>query len=350
MLVFFRFYLPLITFILCYWHITLHGPTYINSSFSIQHSNERNHLKLALEGDFNLMTSLMATWENISPKTLLHAQDLAKDIQKTHPTTHPKLLPQTDLSAEILLAIASPQQFIALPSAVCKRRSINHACLNCANLTSDHLYQLRPDIAFIGDYSNPRFVQALRSLKIETCLIKTACCLEGITSIIMQMGEVTKHLAEAELLSLFMKSCMIDLDKQIVAKLAQQKNKLNPSKKILYLTHYGQMALPDKYSLTWQHLKRLNNLGFSFQLINSQEQEFPIIINIEKLQHLKPEVLLIGIPLDVSASSSMHWKISHVTSCVITCVDDQIQQSPTQLYALAYYDLVHALMKVMTDE
>lgn len=277
----------------------------------------REQLRQALSGDFNLMTSLMTEWETDAKilnapghPQFLRGQLLGRQLKQKH--SDKKFLPQTFVSASFLLALASPNEIAALPKAMREQKHIysntDQVPLNIDRYNHERIYQIQPDAAFVAHYSHPATLGALRRQRMPLYFFNALHSIQDLTLSLTQLGAVVDRSEEAELLKIFIESALLAIDNRY--------SKSNA--KILYLTHRSHYSSPTS-PLTQELLKRLNieylNLPF---------------LDREQISHLKPDALIVSSEFPLSRTPF---------ECPVYCVDDAVQQSANQYIVLAYYDL-----------
>ncbi len=265
-----------------------------------------------------------------------------------------RFLPQTFVSASFLLALASPDEIVALPHgmrdqvALYPRSLTNQIQLDTDRTLSEALYQTRPNIAFIADYSHPATLETLTSQGISLFALNSMNTVDQIESAIQRIGGVINRSLEAEVLSLFMESAMLAIDNQLIAR-HHDFSKDQPPPKVMFLNYYSHYSAPTEKTITGQLLKRLENLHFTFLPKNhGSSRLWSIPVEYEQIVSSDPDCMIIS----SSDSQSLQEMIKNERAFKdlsarrtdhIHFIDDTTQ-APTQYIILAYYDLAQALI------
>lgn len=312
---------------------------------------DRETLKTALGGDFALMGRLMTDWEidaqlleqgglsvkHFPSEKFTRGQFLSRSLEKR--TNGLKFLPQSYAAASILLAIAPPDQIVALPKGLRRQTQLFPKSLtdlipeDVDRFNSERLFLTRPDIAFVSaHYSHPAAIEMLRNQGIAIALLKSLESMRAIQESITLIGQYAQHKSEAELLNLFIDAALMAID--------NRKPPLNPETTTLYLTYYTQLTTPSKQTFTYEQLQWL---GFEPEQL---KESMPL--DQEKLFALNPDRLIISTHDPVSLRAKLEGDpafkgLKAVQSKHLYFLDDIVQQAASQYAVLAYFDIVQAL-------
>lgn len=354
--------------------------------FSPLTSLKREDLHQALSGNLMLATSLMTKWEDealeleklgvpnihhlpdatfrkaqlfgsllaqTNQKQLLHwnavyqKKSVADDngIKVTLDPPLQRFLPQTYQASTFLLALIPPEKIVAIPGGLRDTpRLYNPELLKKIPIDidrnqSEKIYRLKADIAYIAEFSNPATVQALKNQGIPLFTIKQLDSFEDIGSAIVRIGHTAGSPIAAELLAAFMEAAFIAIDNRI-AWLNRQFIDL-PPQKVLYLhQHHGYM-LPTVKSLAGKLLLRFNALSNRFTIhVADDLQSWKLPIEREEILNTSSDCLLISTTSGNRGKDpflSLHFKRNG-------CIDDLVQETPTQYIVLGYFDIFNALL------
>lgn len=333
---------------------------------SLLSSFERNELKEALSGNYNLMAALMLEWDidaqhlakqevkdvrRLSSEALLESQLIARKLQRYRRVGEKRFLPQTYVAASFLLTLAEPKQIVALPQGFRRQTALyspnitSQIPVDLDRHHSESLYLCQPDLAFIAPYSHPSTVEALRNQGIKLFSIQALDTFEDICHVLTQIGEATERSDEALLLRTFMEAAMLAIDNR----LACQKEKSSLPKS-LYVSYHSAFSLPTKKNLTGQLLIRMGVMEHMEELeAYAAQNQWSFPIDQEKIVNYKPECLIIS----SDNAEGLKQRIDNDpafaglrNSCGrIVYVNEDIINSPSQYIVLAYYDLVQALLQ-----
>lgn len=289
---------------------------------TLQDSPFRSQLLAALRGDAASQDALMLLWQ----EPPLPVAD----------TSSKKILCQTYLSATILLA-ACPESILAVcdglstrPDLYCPAR-LSQVPLSADRSQAEAIALAKPDLAFVAPYSNPATVLALQRQGI--CLRNLPCpdSISGILETLTTVGQESGCPLATERLALFTDAAL-----RYVDRLAAEHPPavLRP----LYISQRGHtQATPLPQSLQWQLIKRLQKPCLAEDALNGF-QNWEIPLSHEEIAQLRPDCILL-------ATEPMTKK-SSAYDCKTIAIDEAVQQSPSQLIALAYYDLYQAMRQV----
>ncbi|MCB1118752.1 MAG: ABC transporter substrate-binding protein [Chlamydiia bacterium] len=343
-------YTTAILFVIGWWSWGLYQPeTPPPQRVSAPLLPERQELKQALQGDFSLMAVLIGKWQTLDRQEQLLASLISEnlssemcpsngvtdDLGQHLPTTHPyrRLLPQTYMAATILFALC-PEEIIAIPSGFRTQEhlyppeTIGAVALNLDTFFAEKLAQEQPEIAFVANYSNPTTIETLKEHHVPLYTTIHTDTPTAIDTTIRNIGDLVGKSLQAELMVLFLKAALKHIDNSL-----EHHFLTHTYPKLLLAYDHRTLTLPDKGTLQDHLLTRLK--------INTNQPR-GITLNKEKID---TDCLLL---------------CTHTTPLILNSIDqdpffrqipyrlieDEIMNSPTQFYVLAYYDLAQILMEV----
>lgn len=321
---------------------------------------DRNSIQKALSGDFDLMTKLILEWDvdakimesegilgvrRLSRHSYVRSQVVGRHL-KNAPSKkdQKKYLPQTYISATFLLALLEPEQIVGLPPGFRKQKNLfsqelyQKIPLDLERVNSESIFQQKPDLAFVANYSQPSTIQALQNQGIELFTLNAFNTIPEIADSIQQIGQVVDRSIEAELMTLFMESALIAIDNRLLAVHDNYIASNNPIR-LMFLNYHTQFSVPTARTITGHLLQRLmEHKIVSLSPAPNHFSPWMNPIDQEKIANFNPDVLLI-------ASQPLKDPFSHKKlSSQIHFLDDDIQQSNTQYIVLAYFDLAEAIL------
>lgn len=259
-------------------------------------------------------------------------------------------LPQSYLAASFLLAIAHPDEIIALPKGLREQKQIYpphilaKVPVDVGQIYSERLYLKKPDLAFVAPYSHPPSLEALRNQHISLYSLHYVNTIQEIKEALLKVGHASNHILEAQLLATFMDACFLAIDNRLCA-LNERFPSSETPRKFLYLSHRQHYSLPTTKCLTGQLMARaLKHCPHLSGVIPENSHEWRIPLEQEQIVQLNPELVIISSyaplqkTLDPALRQTQAYKLNQVFY-----VDEEIQDSPTQYIALAYFDLFQAL-------
>lgn len=322
---------------------------------------DRKDLHQALLGDFSLMATLIASWEmesmvliengdqnirRLQPEQFQRALWLADIIRQKKTTSTPRrLFPQTYVSASFLLAIARSEEILALPKGLRDYTSLYPVELTKSiphethQFNEEMLASARPDAAFVSSvYSHPAVIQTFSHLNIPLLKSGNMHSFQDIQNSLLEIGAAAHRTHEAELLALFMEAAVNSIDNRLALQL-----QVNASQHVLYLHYRDQFYFPSNQPILMERLKKF---GISLDHFTS----IPLPADREKILQINPETLIISVAggLDIRQrifQDPFMRQLKAFQNHRIYFVDDDVQESPTQLAVLANYDLAAALME-----
>ena len=325
----------------------------------------REVLKEALAGNFTLMSQLIATWDidaqilevqGISPiqrlpqDLFVKSQILGRELSVPSPKYSIKLLPQTYAAASFLLAIASPEQIVALPAGLRKQVQIypealtSQIPLDINRYNSEKLFLAHPDVAFVSSYySHPSTLQALKSQGIKIHDTSSLATLASIQIALLEIGKAAERSKEAELLNLFIQASVQTIENRFLV--WKKMGGVSDMTKILYLNHHDTFYFPSSDTISCELLSRLG-------IIPQFSSPMPAPIDREKLILMNPECLIISSSNENAlkkklANDPALKNLSALKKGKVYFLDDDVQQTPTQYVVLAYFDLIQALNQAL---
>jgi iron complex transport system substrate-binding protein len=350
---------------------------------------DRDQLHKALQGDFTLMAKLIAEWDveaqilqsrNVTAIRRLPSRDFLRsqllirekmaaatpefildDTGEPFPLdgSYKKFLPQTFVAASFLLAAAMPEQIAALPQGMRDQTHLysyermKRVALDINRFNAERLYMVKPDIAFVANYSHPSTLQALEQQGVRYFTIKNIESLDEITSAFMRIGQLINRPLEAELLKLFMEASFLAIDNQMAALRYETPQQSSPQQ-FLYLNYYSQFSVPHAHTLTGHLLKRLG-IDPIVQEHAGPSPEWKQTIDHEQIVNLQPDVMIISTTQAAAMqqlilNNSAFAGLPAVKNGQVYFVDEIAQESPSQYIVLAYYDLFDAMVKACRQE
>lgn len=348
------------------------------------HPFMRDEWHKALTGDVPTMMKLLAEWQveaellqdkgiiktaSFSPSLFLRAQELARRVlarergwheahppyawqtddggaQLSLPAPPSRFLPQTELSAAILLTLCH-SKLVALPARMRELplfppEMLARVPFDIDRYNSESLCALKPDVAFIAHYTQPSTVQTLRQQQITPFLITRLNSLEEILQSIYKIGQVVGEIEKAELLALFVQAGVAALEQRLMACAPALPTEHHP----LYLEAFATLSAPTKRSLSGQLALRLH---LNEALDEETGNAWSIPLNQERLHNLKPTWIVFSLRdckknLPLLLEHPLLKETPAATLKQIFAVEEAFQTSPTHFLLLAYYDLVALIL------
>jgi iron complex transport system substrate-binding protein len=354
---------------------------------------QREFLQQALAGHFPLMLEFIDHWDQdaqflttkgvadiqrLPSETLLQAHILGRLLQDSSPDTLRHLnckmnldqiqddsgrllhiedyfqhfLPQTYVSASFLLAIAPPQEIIALHRGLRYLPQLYSPTLlariptDISRLSSEKLYTAHPHVAFVAPYSHPPALEALRNQGIQLCSLQHVDTIPEIQQALLKVGHASNHILEAQLLAIFMEACLLSIDNRLHVLNAYPPHS---PQHVLYLYHHQHYMLPTAKCLTGQLMARaIQHCPHLSCSIPESPYEWRIPFTQEKILQTNPDCLVISTPDEIHSKQDFtkHYALHQLKAYQenrIFYVDEAVQESPSQYIVLAYFDLFQAL-------
>jgi len=263
-----------------------------------------------------------------------------------------RFLPQTYAAASILLAVAPPEQIIAIPrgmryySQLYPNNAMNSIPFNSDRYNTEQLSLEKPELAFISHYSDPSTVRTLKNQGIKLFTTVNVNTISQIIDTVQRIGAVVHSPLQSQLLALFIEAAMLAIDNQLLAQRKDAHSLMN-LRTPLYLTYVTHFTTPSSETLTADLIKRLGINQTDFLTNNN----FPKlkIINHEELVTINPDCLIISCANNILLQETLLATpaLQHIDAFKygrIFFVDEHVQHSPSQYLVLAYYDIFNALM------
>ena len=362
---------------------------------------QREGLHQALAGQVPLMLQFIDQWEqdaqflaqknipgiqHLSPENYLQAHILGRLLNDSSPEilrqlncrmnldqmqddsgqivpikdSFKRFLPQTYVAASFLLAIAKPEEIIALPKGIrrlpqlYKTDIVSRIPTNIDRIYSEGLFLACPDLAFVAPYSHPPALEVLRNQAIPLFTLNYINTPEDIIEALLKVGHASNHPLEAQLLAIFMEASFLAIDNRLHA-LQEGANGPLASRKMLFLYYHQYFMVPTLKSLTGQLMARA--LGHCPHLacpIPQNQDMWRIPYEQEKILHANPDCLIISMPYHYTPEYASGQRqilplLEGFDPQRIVYVDESIQESPTQYIVLAYFDLFQAISSLLTQ-
>lgn len=353
---------------------------------------KRDKLHKALSGDFNLMIRLITDWDHdaqimehfgfqdikrLSKNDFLRCQLLSRQIHSSkdltsyemHLTTsyveddngnlfdlsksYRRFLPQSYVAASFLLALCKPESIVALPKGMREQKNIypleitNLIQLDIDRFNTEKMYEAKPEIAFVADYSHPSTIHALQKQGIPLFTLKHVNSPEDIQNALIKIGNVINRPVEAELLHYFVEAAMQAIDNRFKI-LNATFNLADSQPKVLFLKHYLTFSTPTSNILSGKLLKRIGVSHLIGDRLSKNQFAWTIPIHQEQILEIDPDYIIVSTN-NIEASKKTILKepvfdiIMRGQNKKIAFVNDGVQESPSQYIVLAYYDLFEAL-------
>lgn len=358
---------------------------------------QREQLHKALSGDYHLMIKLITDWDHdaqimeqmgfkeikrLSTHHFLRCQLLARQINSSSSAelnrlhddyrsefipddignlfdlskSYGRFLPQSYVAASFLLALCEPESIVALPKGMREQKSIypieitRLIKLDADRYNTEKLYEAKPDIAFIADYSHPSTIQALQRQNIPLFTLKHIQSPEDIQDALIRIGNVINRPLEAELLSFFVEAAMQAIDNRFKV-LNTTFNAPHAQPRVLFLKHHLTFSTPTSRTLTGKLLKRMGVKSLIGDETSQNKFAWTVPLYQEQILDLNPDYIIIAAnPIDTDKNNtlkeSLLQNLIHQQK-IIAFVDDTVQESPSQYLVLAYYDIFEALTPVI---
>lgn len=300
----------------------------------------RDQLDRALAGNYTLMAKLIADWDvdaallenqglpsiaRLSRDDMILSQALARDIRNTKKIDQDKYLPQTHVSATLLMALLPPEQIAGLPRGVYPPPQGDIIPPYIDRHHSELIHLIKPAAAFISPlYSHPAMLETLSRQAIKTIPLDAPITLKQLKATLEFLGKEVGRPNQAKLLCLFIDAAMMAIDNRL--------NMQGTIQKALYINHYSKYYFPSPTTITWDLLQRLG----------LKPEGAGVPMDLERLLNLNPEYLIIS--TDACPEPNRYLKAAQ--NGQIYHISDKIQQNPTQYAVLAYYDIAQALSQM----
>ena len=267
-----------------------------------------------------------------------------------------RFLPQTFVAASFLLAIARPEEIIALPKGMrylpqlYQPERLSLIPDNIDRTDSEKLFLAQPHLAFVATYSHPPALEVLRNQNIQLYTIKYVDTLAQIQEALLKVGHASNHILEAQLLAIFMEASFLAIDNRLQA-LFERSGPNGPPLEMLYLYYHQHFMLPTTRCLTGQLMARALSHCSHLSCPIPQSNDWRIPFEQEKILQADPDCLVISAPFHSSVQTipgnlAVLRQLKAYQSNRIYYLDEAFQESPTQYIVLAYYDIYQALADV----
>jgi iron complex transport system substrate-binding protein len=328
---------------------------------------DRSSIHKALSGDYDLMAKLILEWDvdakiletqglsgirRLSRQSYVRSQVLGRQLNRSQShKTLKQYLPQTYVSATFLLTLLDTDQIVGLPTGFRKQKNLfppeifANIPIDLDRYNSEKIFQKKPDLAFVANYSHPTTVQALQNQGIELFTLNAFNTIPEIASSIQQVGHVVDRSMEAELLTLFMESALIAVDNRLLVVHDTYYAALPSPPRYMFLNYHAQFSVPTARTITGHLLERLMEHKVVF--VNPSNNHFSpwmIPIEQEKIANCDPDTLFIATEDSQPLTSPMNEGPLARLKARVHYLDDDIQQSNTQYIVLAYFDLADAIL------
>lgn len=367
------------------------------SIFKYLSTLQRETLHQALNGDYSMMSKLITDWDHdaqimeqygyrtvkrLLRDDFLRCQLLARQINNSSKeeldllhdyyrlssiqddngnifdlsTSYKRFLPQTFVAASFLLALSEPELIVALPTGMRKQTSIypvqatHLIALDADRYNTEKLYNARPDIAFVADYSNPSTLEALNKQGIPLFTLKHVNSPEEVQNALLRIGHIINRPIEAELLNYFVEAAMLAIDNRFNMISSTFPSTQQPPK-VLFLKHHLTFSTPSSHTLTGKLLNRMGVKQLLGSAGNPSKHAWTLPIHHEHIRQMDPDYIIIATS-DKDDNKRRFLKkqifqlLKEKPNKPIAFVNEALQENPSQYMVLAYYDLYTALTRV----
>lgn len=369
-------YVGTLFLIFCWWFSAFKQPaTVITTSISkqVEHAPaqlqlpplDRETLLKALNGDVALMQQLIFQWQleaelakhhgfqrvaSLSSEDFWRSQLLANHLIPKRQPIEGTILPQTEFSAAVLLALLAPEEITAIPNTLryhaqlFNKEAIDAIPLDIDRYRAEELFLKKPLLAFVAHYTEPTVLQTLRNQKIPLVSITQVNDLETICQSIQQVGEAVNCAEKAELLSLFLQAAIYAIDTHFSIWLQTH----TPPERLLYLSYYRHFTTPSQKPLVGQLLKRSGLALSPLQQRALAHHDWTLPVTQEDIVADNPDLLILSSFGTNHALEQMQSSPAFATLAArqlnrIVTVEDAVQQMLSQHLVLAYLDIFQAV-------
>ena len=303
-------YSLLVVFIVGWWVVSLRDNSTATHSLVYKFDNR---LLKALEGDVCEMQSLILEWNNLSNNEIQWVKNFSDDEVSSG-----YFLPQTYVSASILLSLVDDINIVAVPKGLRSislfRDRIKNISLDTDRYNIEEIFSKKPDIAFVAYYSNPAMLEMLKKQGITLFFTEEIDSVEGIINAIRDIGKIVGKAKKAELMDLFVKSALS----------LENKHK---DFRFLYLDFHGQYKALTNKNLSAQFLEKIGGVN-----VIDDEDHWLVSLSQEDIVQLDPEYIVVVGEMNIQAFKNI--------SAEIYFVDRDIQFFPSQYIVLAYFQMM----------
>lgn len=257
------------------------------------------------------------------------------------PSVGSRYIAQTYSAATFLLACLPPEQIVAIPTGMRCHPDLYPGCdaIPCDADVKDFerwaLYE--PRVAFVAGYSHPTTLAALKVQEVPLFDLSKLCNIEEIQSALRRVSTVVGKPLQGDLLATFMTAAMMAIDNAYAVHLYEGGQVFE---RPLYMSYFSTFSLPAADTVAGELTRRLG-----FRACPDGRRE----LSPEDIVAYNPDLLVVSCA-ELEAMQKMlsrepaFQEIEAVKKQHVCYVDERLQNSPTQLLILAYYDLVDACM------
>ena len=266
------------------------------------------------------MQSLILEWNNLSNNEIQWVKNFSDDEVSSG-----YFLPQTYVSASILLSLVDDINIVAVPKGLRSislfRDRIKNISLDTDRYNIEEIFSKKPDIAFVAHYSNPAMLEMLKKQGITLFFTEEIDSVEGIINAIRDIGKIVGKAKKAELMDLFVKSALS----------LENKHK---DFRFLYLDFHGQYKALTNKNLSVQFLERIGGIN----VVDDENDHWFVSLSQEDIVKLDPKcIVVVGEDLKNKVMNTKAFKNMLVE---IYSVDRDIQFFPSQYIVLAYFQMM----------
>lgn len=304
-----------------------------------------------LEAQTLLRQLLYAEAESLELERQRHCQGAVVDDQEIpHQCkgSSQRFLPQTFVSAQVLLALVDKEQIVALPAGMRDQEQLipteisRGIPLDADRYQSEKLYLAQADLAFVASYSQPSCCEVLRKQGTELFTLDELQTVPDILDGIERVGKVCGRPLKARLMVLFLRSAMLSMDNRLLAQRYVDGKLLNLPR-VLYLHYYNAYSVPTGKTLNARLLSRLGVVDLVPEKTQSLQWSMPI--TREEIIRLQPDCLIIASSPDFVLQEAAFRDVPAIRQQRVYAVDVKLQDDPSQLFLMAYFDLWSGLME-----
>jgi hypothetical protein len=360
------FYFSLVAFPAFWWFFFLYSPSLQHTEFpqapELHELVQKNDLRLALQGNFQSMHKCLISYHkryqqfkafdlNVVQPFNLNLINRIINYRSEPNSSKPKFIAQTFISATIGLAIAEPEQIIAIPEAIRKQTHLHNAevmeqvLYNSSRYNAETLFSLKPNYCFVASYTSPTTLGTLKMQDINLIFLDDINSTQGIIRTLLHMGTIIEQVNRSTLLSEFTEATWCAFKNEII-----YLKKTNPNlfkRRIAFLFHYDHLTFPSNLYLahTWLEEVQVNLIE---PKSTSNIRSWTTPIQIQELPNLDLEALIIACTVPLASYNKL---ISHKgfkeliekPHFNLYFINDQAIHSPTQLISLGFYDLLSCI-------
>ncbi len=319
---------------------------------------EREKLRLAINGDTNLMCALIAKWD-VEAQSLIDSgfssiqrlkQEELREVfnlwQSSGEESAGFFYPQTYLAAGILMALVPEKAVLALPkgfrtqSAIYPKEKTELIPYDADPCHLEAIGNAEHITAFISPYSHPNTIIALGQRAIRTVNLGAVQSPEDLKAAIHTVGKTVGAQKKSALLSYFIDASLMAMNNHLKSLSTQG----NPN--VLYLNYRTFFSAPNQKTLAGNMLKRLN-INQSLYKEDSEDWETPL--EIEDILHINPDCLILSTTQSDRVLQPALSNLKALKNQRVYFVDKSIQETPSQYFLLGYFDLYAILAETCGD-